>query len=96
MRIFNLLSLFALFYIKPSNSVPNSTSTCSNIEHSPSPNNCVSFSVSSGTGCAWMCNYCASQLGTNNYYFVDDVCVYQPGGCVGSPQVGKQYTCCSM
>ena len=96
MRIFNLLSLFVLFYIKPSNSVPNSTSTCSNIEHSPSPNNCVSFSVSSGTGCAWMCNYCASQLGTNNYYFVDDVCVYQPGGCVGSPQVGKQYTCCSM
>ena len=102
MRIFNLLSLFALFYIKPSNSAPNSTSTCSNIEHSislslsPSPNNCVSFSVSSGTGCAWMCNYCATQLGTNNYYFVDDVCVYQSGGCVGSPQVGKQYTCCSM
>ena len=96
MRIFNLLSLFVLFYIKPSNSVPNSTSTCSNIEHSPSPNNCVSFSVSSGTGCAWMCNYCASQLGTNNYYFVDDVCVYQTSGCVGSPQVGKQYTCCSM
>jgi hypothetical protein len=92
MRIFSFLSLFALFYIKPVNSSANST--CSNIE--PSPNNCVSFSVSSGTGCAWMCNYCATQLGTNNYYFVDDICVYQSGGCVGSPQVGKQYTCCSV
>ena len=43
------------------------------------PNNCVSFTVSSGTGCAWMCNYCANQLGTNNYYFTDDICVYQSG-----------------
>jgi len=92
MRIFSFLSFFTLFYIKPVNSSANST--CSNIE--TSPNNCVSFSVSSGTGCAWMCNYCATQLGTNNYYFDDDVCVYQSGGCVGSPQVGKQYTCCSV
>ena len=36
-------------------------------------NNCVQFQVSSGTGCAWMCNYCANQLGTNNYYFTDNV-----------------------
>jgi len=43
-----------------------------------------------------MCNYCASQLGTNNYYFTDDVCSYQEGqGCVGSPIAGKTYTCCS-
>lgn len=58
-------------------------------------NNCVSFSVSSGTGCAWMCNYCASQLGTNNYYFTTDVCTYQTGGCVGNPIAGITYTCCS-
>ena len=57
--------------------------------------NCVSFTVSSGTGCAWMCNYCANQLGTNNYYFTDNVCTYQTGGCVGSPLAGKVYTCCS-
>ncbi len=31
-------------------------------------NNCIQFSVASGTGCAWMCNYCANQLGTFNYY----------------------------
>ena len=59
-------------------------------------NGCVSFTVSSGTGCAWMCQYCASVLGTNNYYFTDGVCSYEEGqGCVGSPMAGKTYTCCS-
>jgi hypothetical protein len=58
--------------------------------------NCVTFSVGSGTGCSWMCNYCASQLGTNNYYFTNGVCTYQQGlGCVGNPQAGVQYTCCA-
>jgi hypothetical protein len=60
-------------------------------------NGCVTFSVSSGTGCAWMCNYCATQLGTNNYYFTDGVCTYQEGqGCVGNPIAGKTYTCCMV
>jgi len=59
-------------------------------------NNCVSFSISSGTGCQWMCSYCANSLGTNNYYFTDNVCSYQSGGCVGNPQSGKTYTCCSV
>uniref|UniRef100_A0A6C0ARP4 Uncharacterized protein n=1 Tax=viral metagenome TaxID=1070528 RepID=A0A6C0ARP4_9ZZZZ len=59
-------------------------------------NQCIQFTVTSGTGCDWMCNYCASQLGTNNYYFTDGVCSYQEGqGCVGNPIAGKQYTCCS-
>ncbi len=58
-------------------------------------NNCVQFQVSSGTGCAWMCNYCANALGTFNYYFPDNVCTYQTGGCVGNPLAGKVYTCCS-
>ncbi len=58
-------------------------------------NNCIQFSVGSGTGCAWMCNYCANQLGTFNYYFQDGVCTYQTGGCVGNPIAGKLYTCCS-
>lgn len=61
-----------------------------------STNSCVTFSVSSGTGCAWMCSYCANALETNNYYFVDGVCSYQTGGCVGNPVAGKQYTCCAM
>ena len=59
-------------------------------------NNCIQFSVSAGTGCAWMCNYCANQLGTFNYYFPDNVCTYQTGGCAGSPIAGKTYTCCSV
>ena len=58
-------------------------------------NGCISFTVTQGTGCQWMCNYCASNLGTSNYYFTDSVCTYQPGGCVGNPIAGKQYTCCS-
>ena len=60
------------------------------------PNSCISFSVSSGTGCAWMCNYCANNLNTNNYYFTNGVCQYQSGGCVGNPIANTQYTCCSM
>lgn len=60
-------------------------------------NKCIQFTVGSGTGCDWMCNYCANQLGTNNYYFIDSVCTYQQGqGCVGSPIAGKTYTCCSV
>ena len=58
-------------------------------------NNCISFTVAAGTGCAWMCNYCAQQLGTNNYYFTTPVCSYQPGGCVGNPVAGVSYSCCS-
>ncbi len=62
---------------------------------SPS-NQCISFYVGQGTGCSWMCNYCSNSLGTNNYYFTDNVCTYESGiGCVGSPVAGKSYTCCS-
>jgi len=42
-----------------------------------------------------MCQYCEDQLGTTNYYFTDGVCSYESGGCVGNPQVGVTYTCCS-
>ena len=59
------------------------------------PNGCVNFQIGPGTGCAWMCNYCASQLGTNNYYFTSGVCTYENGGCVGNPSAGATYTCCS-
>jgi hypothetical protein len=59
-------------------------------------NNCIQFSVASGTGCSWMCNYCANSLGTFNYYFPDSVCTYETGGCVGNPIAGKTYTCCSV
>jgi len=56
---------------------------------------CIHFSVGPGTGCAYMCQYCADQLGTNNYYFTDGVCTYQTGGCQGNPLVGVTYTCCA-
>ena len=57
-------------------------------------NQCVTFTVGSGTGCAWMCGYCAAALGPN-YYFTDSVCTYSTGGCVGNPVTGKTYTCCA-
>lgn len=57
-------------------------------------NQCTTFTVSAGTGCAWMCGYCAAALGPN-YYFTDSVCTYSTGGCVGNPIAGKSYTCCS-
>jgi len=58
-------------------------------------NGCKTFSIGPGTVCAWMCNYCQTQLDTTNYYFTDGVCTYQSGGCVGNPQAGVSYTCCS-
>lgn len=57
-------------------------------------NGCITFSVAQGTGCQWMCDYCSSELETYNYYFTDNVCTYETGGCVGNPIAGKQYTCC--
>jgi len=70
----------------------NATYYCSN----NSTNQCIQFTIGSGTGCSWMCNYCANQLGTNNYYFTDGVCSYQEGvGCVGNPISGNTYSCCS-
>lgn len=57
-------------------------------------NQCISFSVGAGTGCAWMCAHCADALGPS-YYFTDGVCQYQSGGCVGNPQSGVTYTCCA-
>jgi hypothetical protein len=59
-------------------------------------NNCINFQVSSGTGCEWMCNYCATNLNTSNYYFNPPVCTYQQGGCVGNPMTGVTYSCCSI
>ena len=84
MKFTNLLALFSLVFANADDCI------------GPISNQCVQFSVSSGTGCAWMCNYCASQLGTSNYYFTDGVCSYQEGqGCVGNPIAGKTYTCCA-
>ena len=68
-----------------------------NIDEYNVSNNCITFTVSQGTGCQWMCEYCANALGTNNYYFTDSVCTYQQGsGCAGNPQAGVTYTCCSV
>ena len=58
-------------------------------------NGCYTFTVGQGTGCAYLCSLCSTQLDTDNYYFTDNVCTYETGGCVGNPIAGKQYTCCA-
>jgi hypothetical protein len=66
-------------------------------------NSCITFLIGAGTGCDWMCNYCASQLNSSSYYFLPPVCSwsvegptgYQSSGCIGNPQAGVSYTCCS-
>jgi len=100
MRIFSLLlsTLSALFLLaNASNEVCNTGSVVNNVQDPV--NGCLTFTVGQGTGCVWMCNYCATNLGTNNYYFTGNppVCTYQQsaGGCVGSPVSGQSYTCCA-
>jgi hypothetical protein len=83
--MFNLKSLFITGLV--------GLTTATNSTHAA---NCVSFSVGQGTGCAWMCQYCATELGTSNYYFTTPVCAYQTGGCIGNPQAGVTYTCCAL
>jgi len=91
-----LFSLFAVASVATiSSNSTNMTNYVNYTNYTGSPNSCVSFTLSAGTGCAWMCNYCANSLGTNNYYFPDNVCTYYPGGCQGNPQAGVQYTCCT-
>jgi len=74
----------------------NATTNTSYCADDSVKNNCIQFSVASGTGCQWMCNYCEQSLGTTNYYFTDGVCTYQSSGCTGNPQVGVTYTCCTI
>jgi len=89
--------LFSLFIVTSVATISSNFTNMTNyVDYTNySPNSCVSFTLGSGTGCDWMCNYCANSLGTNNYYFTDQVCTYYPGGCQGNPQAGVQYTCCS-
>ena len=91
---FRLLAIAAAVSVAASNAF-SATAAVAPTATPNSPNGCVSFQVSAGTGCAWMCNYCATTLGTTNYYFTDNVCTYETGGCVGNPQVGVVYTCCT-
>jgi hypothetical protein len=97
MRFFGILSVVAVFLSSLGNVNSVQDETCELNKRIMEANNCIQFSVTSGTGCAWMCNYCANQLGTYNYYFTDDVCTYQQDvGCVGNPIAGKTYSCCSV
>ena len=56
---------------------------------------CITFTIGEGTGCQFMCDYCAENLGTNNFYFTDWICKNRNGICTGSPMAYEEYTCCT-
>tara|TARA_B100001093_G_C26778109_1_gene993320 strand:+ start:1098 stop:1322 length:225 start_codon:yes stop_codon:yes gene_type:complete len=56
---------------------------------------CISFTIGENTGCQFMCDYCAENLGTNNFYFTDWICKNRNGICTGTPSAFEEYTCCS-
>jgi hypothetical protein len=68
---------------------------CNNALTENVQNSCITFLIGAGTGCDWMCNYCASQLNSSSYYFLPPVCTYQSSGCIGNPQAGVSYSCCT-
>ncbi len=56
---------------------------------------CITFTIGEDTGCQFMCDYCAENLGTNNFYFTDWICKNRNGICTGSPMAYEEYTCCT-
>jgi hypothetical protein len=104
MRVFFVILSALLLSTRATESTRATNEVCNTgniLNSSQDPvNGCLTFTVGQGTGCAWMCNYCATNLGTNNYYFTGNppVCTYQQsaGGCVGSPVSGQSYTCCTV
>ena len=58
-------------------------------------NNCINFTVGSGTKCDWLCNYCATNLGEDDFYFPDNACTFEKGLCSGNLISGKSYKCCN-
>ena len=56
---------------------------------------CITYTIGEGTGCQFMCDYCAENLGTNNFYFTDWVCENKNGMCSGEPLPWETYTCCT-
>ena len=42
-----------------------------------------------------MCDYCAENLGTTDFYFTDWICTNKNGVCTGEPMPWETYTCCT-
>ena len=56
---------------------------------------CITFTIGEDTGCQYMCDYCAENLGTNDFYFTDWICKNKNGMCSGDPTPWETYTCCT-
>jgi hypothetical protein len=90
-----LVTLLALSYASTAFGARRCPLETVNIRTTTISNQCITFTVGQGTGCQWMCDYCAAELNTANYYFTTPVCSYSETGCVGNPVAGTEYTCCS-
>ena len=60
MKLFHSLLVALQLLVNPTNAVYSK-------DVLDTPNGCITFSVGPGTGCAWMCNHCSTELGTNNF-----------------------------
>ena len=60
-----------------------------------SNDHCITFSIGDGPGCQYMCDYCAENLGTIDFYFTDWICTNKNGVCTGEPMPWETYTCCT-
>lgn len=60
-----------------------------------SNDHCITFTIGEETGCQYMCDYCAENLGTTNFYFTDWICKNKNGMCSGDPTPWETYTCCT-
>lgn len=56
---------------------------------------CITFTIGEDTGCQYMCDYCAENLGTTDFYFTDWICKNKNGMCSGDPMPWETYTCCT-
>ena len=56
---------------------------------------CITYTIGEGTGCQFMCDYCAENLGTTNFYFTDWICQNKNGMRSGTPTAWETYTCCT-
>lgn len=64
-------------------------------KHKSGEEYCVTFTIGEDTGCQYMCDYCAENLGTNDFYFTDWICKNKNGMCSGDPTSWETYTCCT-
>lgn len=81
--------------MKLSNLFLSLMSIFTNKKHKTADEYCITFTIGEDTGCQFMCDYCAENLGTTDFYFTDWICKNKNGMCHGDPTPWETYTCCT-